>query len=87
MTLFIDKKLQIPKKSLRTVGCQTSDLIRIFDLSNPLSSVSDEFVWETVRDDVDFSNKKKMRGKAVQAGLVLILIYPTEISCNMFECR
>ncbi|CAG9538537.1 unnamed protein product [Cercopithifilaria johnstoni] len=59
---------QIPKKSLRTVGCHTSDLIRAFDLLDPLPSVSDEFVWETIRDDIDFSNKKKMRGEVVQAG-------------------
>uniref|UniRef100_A0A1I7W0J6 Smr domain-containing protein n=1 Tax=Loa loa TaxID=7209 RepID=A0A1I7W0J6_LOALO len=59
---------QIPKKGLRTVGCQTSDLIRVFDLSDSLLSVSDEFVWETMRGNVDLSNKKKMRAKATQAG-------------------
>ncbi|KAL4002417.1 AAA domain family protein [Acanthocheilonema viteae] len=58
---------QVSKKSLRTVGCQTSDLIRVFDLLN-LLSVGDECVCETAQDDVDFSNKKKMRGRAVQAG-------------------
>uniref|UniRef100_A0A158Q7T7 Smr domain-containing protein n=1 Tax=Elaeophora elaphi TaxID=1147741 RepID=A0A158Q7T7_9BILA len=60
---------QIPKKSLCTVGCQTSDLIRVLDLLDPLPSVSDDgFVWETIRDDVDFSNEKKMKGTAIQAG-------------------
>lgn len=74
---------QIPKRNFRAVGCQTSDLIRIFDLLDPSPPVSDEFIWEAVRDNVDFSNKKKMKGKAVQAGLVLIL----EISYYMFENR
>ncbi|VDO56855.1 unnamed protein product [Onchocerca flexuosa] len=59
---------QISKKSLRTVGCQTSDLIRIFDSSDSLPSISDEFFWETIRDNVDLNNKKIMKGKMVQAG-------------------
>ncbi|VIO90575.1 Smr domain containing protein [Brugia malayi] len=58
---------QIPK-NLRTFGCQTSDLIRVLDLSNPSSSVNDEFVCETVCDAPDFSYKKKMKVKATQAG-------------------
>lgn len=85
MALFVDK-FQISKKSLRTVGCNTDDLIRALDL-DPLSPVDDEFSWETVRDDVDFSYKKKMKGKAVQAGLVVISNNLRKIPCCMFENR
>ncbi|KAM3724502.1 NEDD4-binding protein 2-like [Dirofilaria immitis] len=59
---------QISKKSFRNVGCQTSDLIRILNLSDSLPSVNDEFFWRTIRDDTDLGYKKKMRGKVVQAG-------------------
>uniref|UniRef100_A0A1I8F0A2 Smr domain-containing protein n=1 Tax=Wuchereria bancrofti TaxID=6293 RepID=A0A1I8F0A2_WUCBA len=58
---------QIPK-NLRTIGCQTSDLVRVLDLSNPSSSANDEFVWEAVCDTSDFNYKKKMKAKATQAG-------------------
>uniref|UniRef100_A0A8R1Y552 Smr domain-containing protein n=1 Tax=Onchocerca volvulus TaxID=6282 RepID=A0A8R1Y552_ONCVO len=77
---------QISKKSLRTVGCQTSDLIRIFDLSDSLPSVSDEFLWGTIQNDIDLNNKKKMKGKMVQAGdgnilldiELLLALFPNE---------
>ncbi|MCP9258680.1 hypothetical protein DINM_001691 [Dirofilaria immitis] len=62
------KTSSISKKSFRNVGCQTSDLIRILNLSDSLPSVNDEFFWRTIRDDTDLGYKKKMRGKVVQAG-------------------
>ncbi|VDK73855.1 unnamed protein product [Litomosoides sigmodontis] len=58
---------QISRKILRTVGCNTDDLIRAFDL-DPLTFMGDDFSWETEWSNVNFSYKKKMKGKAVQAG-------------------
>uniref|UniRef100_A0A915PQD5 Smr domain-containing protein n=1 Tax=Setaria digitata TaxID=48799 RepID=A0A915PQD5_9BILA len=73
-------------KNVRTVGCQTSDLIRIFELLDSSSSTNYEFFGETMLHDFEHSDKKKMRGKAIQAGDgivpsdidILLALFPNE---------